>query len=438
MLSSHTYLVAALLEAAVGLDIEQEDETEFGRTPLVEAVWGRHVHVAALLLNHGADPDHCDGHGRAPLILAVEVATDRHSIALRRARGLELVTMLLQARADIDQQRAVHAGALRDHGPGNAAGQRSDDDYDTPLLIATGKGDCACVQLLLAAQADPNLCNEAGCAPLHIASQDGELGIASALLDAGADHSTTDSNGDSPLHDACMFGELELAKLLCSHGALRDGREMNVAREEGNLEVVAWLDDTAERISPLHYLGLSAHIHGTATLLVPAVRARVLLREGGDVHLSRRPGGPTPYSLALASCAGRPALPGSTQMLVLRAAERLDRSAHPRGHRAPDAHRVRTIHITAPEHVRKILLRYTVLTGPWTRVNHLFFPDRQRERARELLWVGRWAFGERHLPMHVWVDHIIKYAVTDAFSSTDAAAMQRLMTDVDNLFRRTA
>jgi ankyrin repeat protein len=88
---------------------------------------------------------------------------------------------------------------------------------ETPLLVASARGNEALVEFLLAHGADVNLRCSLGCTALH----DGELdvGIAIRLLSAGALVDARDDLGQTPLMLACDFSNGPLIRLLLQHGA---------------------------------------------------------------------------------------------------------------------------------------------------------------------------------------------------------------------------
>ncbi|CAJ1426721.1 unnamed protein product [Effrenium voratum] len=115
---------------------------------LHEAVRQGNCAAARLLLQNSAEPnDRCLSFERGcefPLQLALS------SNLVRPSERLEMVDMLLQARADVSQRR-------------------SDPEGCPPLHDAIRRGDAAIVQLLLRYQADPNATNAFGEAPLELA-----------------------------------------------------------------------------------------------------------------------------------------------------------------------------------------------------------------------------------------------------------------------------
>lgn len=236
----------------------------------------------------------------------------------------------------------------------------------TALHAAAVCGHLDIVELLLASGAATDRTDHDGRTPLHLAADYNDVRIAAALLEAGAKPDRHEPHTLGLLHFGAMQGYMELVQLLCAFGAVRQGFEAEEAERCGHPELAAWLAATADCTTQLHYLEL-----------VPPARARDLLRDGADVFAARSPGAVSPLSRALEMDARGEAAAGSTAWLVLRAAE----------------------------------LGKKVVTGPWSRHSHLFFPEPARARAVDLLWLGTWTVGGRSLPMEVWVDCVLPHAV---------------------------
>ncbi|XP_043549275.1 BRCA1-associated RING domain protein 1 isoform X1 [Chiloscyllium plagiosum] len=90
---------------------------------------------------------------------------------------------------------------------------------ETPLHIASIKGDIAAVEQLLENGANPNIKDNAGWTPLHEACNHGHLEIVERLLKFGVLLNTPGYQNDSPLHDAVRNGHVEVVKLLILHRA---------------------------------------------------------------------------------------------------------------------------------------------------------------------------------------------------------------------------
>ncbi|XP_074154866.1 BRCA1-associated RING domain protein 1 isoform X2 [Sminthopsis crassicaudata] len=93
---------------------------------------------------------------------------------------------------------------------------------ETPLHIASIKGDVPSVEHLLQNGSDPNVKDHAGWTPLHEACNHGHQKVVELLLQHKALVNTTGYQNDSPLHDAVRNGHVSIAKLLLCHGASRN------------------------------------------------------------------------------------------------------------------------------------------------------------------------------------------------------------------------
>ena len=97
---------------------------------------------------------------------------------------------------------------------------------ETPLQVASAKGDEVKVRTLLEDGANCNTQDNAGWTPLHDAVTGARTGVVRILLQFGANPSVP--GGDqrlTPLHDAVSGGDLEIMRLLVSHGADRDAKD---------------------------------------------------------------------------------------------------------------------------------------------------------------------------------------------------------------------
>lgn len=87
---------------------------------------------------------------------------------------------------------------------------------ETPLMIASIKGDQELVAKLLARDA---AVNKTGWAPLHYAATNGHISIMKVLLDKHAFIDAQSPNGTTPLMMAAGYGSAEAVKLLINEGA---------------------------------------------------------------------------------------------------------------------------------------------------------------------------------------------------------------------------
>ncbi|XP_065186758.1 ankyrin repeat domain-containing protein 11-like [Sycon ciliatum] len=90
---------------------------------------------------------------------------------------------------------------------------------ETPLHVASIRGDTEMVVALLERGADVSLKDNAGWTPLHEACSNGHLEIVQELLEAGAPVNVAGYNKDRPLHDAASYGHLGIIRELLKYGA---------------------------------------------------------------------------------------------------------------------------------------------------------------------------------------------------------------------------
>ena len=153
------------------------------KSPLVAALYHRHLRVAQLLHQHGAILT--DGDGSRTLL---------HSAS---ADGLvDIVQWLLRIGADANEQG---------------------DGHRTPLHLAAANGHLKLVRILLGHSADANSAAATkNPTPLHEASGGGHIDIVRILIEQGADVHAQDRRQWTPLHYA---RNAETAQLLIKHGA---------------------------------------------------------------------------------------------------------------------------------------------------------------------------------------------------------------------------
>ena len=223
-----------------------EQVNHFGgscRSPLIAALSGRHMLVAKLLVNHGAqlhireDPPLC------------------HVIRFSNDACVDAVRFLLGYGAD------VNAG---------------DEHLQTPLHVAALIGCPEVAQLLLDHGADVNLQDDQGNLPLHLlstsryfedeAGEDKRYIVAQLLVPHCVDVDTQNMRGATPLHIASSHGKLKIFQLLLDHGA-----NPHAENREGQ--------------NSLHMLGvrrkfLSEHLQLQEVLSI----AQLLLDHGVDVN----------------------------------------------------------------------------------------------------------------------------------------------------------
>ena len=160
-------------------------------TPLHAATFKRHLEVASLLLENGADPSARDDVGWAPLYWL------SYSGHVMVQSSLEIARLLMNFGANVNV---------------------TDDNDRTPLHAAARNGNRDIAELLLESGASVDAQNEDEWIPLHMACISGKLEISRLLIDRGSDTDARDNGGCIPLHKASQFGHIDTARLLLDYG----------------------------------------------------------------------------------------------------------------------------------------------------------------------------------------------------------------------------
>ncbi len=283
-------------------------------TPLIAAVFRKHVGTASELLARGANVDFADSRGRTPLLYAC-MAADLPMIKLLLANGARATTtdkaswnaiqqLVLQKRFNNDPTTVtaaakllLSAGVSQDLSCAIVLGDQQHVNETLtadpslvnklstvtsngwyPLHWAASFGDVDMIKLLLGQyHASATVKATDGQTPLHIALQrhDRSRDVIVAFLGAGADVQAKDLAGRTPLHLAAAAHDVILIRELLNAGA-----EINAAGNDGN--------------SALH-LAMQP-LTGAVGSEVDAVTE--LLKGGADVNATNRLGR-TPMHLAV-------------------------------------------------------------------------------------------------------------------------------------------
>ncbi|XP_056643167.1 ankyrin-3-like isoform X1 [Diorhabda sublineata] len=227
----YTEVVRLLLASGAKVNYREDTDEEFPRTtkcdePLRLAIRNKHMDIAKMLLEHGADPNKRYFFGSEinlvndleflELLLTFGAnpdSRDRSGLtplmkAVRQPQGMEAVLLLIKYGADVnamaderhDYRTVLHYAVLS----GNyeivnlmikqGAKLNYDEEYElgkpSPLDLAILKGDPQIIELLIKSGADVNCSSPIIGSPLHVACADNipnRYEIMTMLLQSGAD-----------------------------------------------------------------------------------------------------------------------------------------------------------------------------------------------------------------------------------------------------------
>ncbi len=321
--------IAALLIDA-GADMYAE--TNWGESPVVEAVEYNKVELVELFIDKGMDPNRPDSGGWKPL----------HWAAYKGSK--EVMQLLLSKGADVNckdkdgitpiQLAINHSGSVRtevvrllaSHGAeipsihlvaylgdiekvkalinGGADINARWSRFGTPLRTAAAGDQKDVAELLIANGADVSIKDGNGRTPLFWAVQNGRSNMVEMLLAHGADVNGRNRGGnDTALWMACAQGNFEMAEFLLAKGAdiqaENDGgwTPLHVATYTGRTKVVELLLSKGAKLTPrsnINETPLHLSIKGGRKEILD-----VLLKHGADIHAKRK--GFTPIVMAMSA-----------------------------------------------------------------------------------------------------------------------------------------
>lgn len=96
------------------------------------------------------------------------------------------------------------------------------EDGQSPIFVATVRGQLDMIKRLIAAKADVNITNNDGRTPLSLGAEFGRTPAMSILVDAGADINARDNRGRTALHVAVTFNRVETTRQLLIWKVIRE------------------------------------------------------------------------------------------------------------------------------------------------------------------------------------------------------------------------
>jgi|GEM_PF-3541444 len=195
----------------------------------------------------------------------------------------------------------------KDEGNSTRQIKKEDSPQDIELLMKSVKtSDAATIKRLLAAGVNPNVNESLGDTPLMIASIRGDREIVEMLLDAGAEINATDEGGETAIVLAIRFQEKAVIELLLARGANLSFRDKYTGhtllhrvadRPEMDADILKIVLDRSPNVDVRDNYGVTplkvAAAHNFFVL-------EALIKRGADVN-AKSNGGSTPLMAAIGS-----------------------------------------------------------------------------------------------------------------------------------------
>lgn len=196
-----------------------------GSTLLHHAVAFGTIEIVQLLLDKGAEVNAKNRRSAMPLHWAVH---DEAKVRLLLSRGVQINARQVEGRTALYQAAVLGGGLpvlrlLLDNGADPAIGSLVGQ---TPLSVASVRGDVDAMRLLIEKGANVNAKNGAGDTPLMAAATSGNSRAVRLLLDKGADATVKSKRNETALGNASTSGVEESLRLLLDRGAEVNNRNI--------------------------------------------------------------------------------------------------------------------------------------------------------------------------------------------------------------------
>uniref|UniRef100_A0AAY4AEH7 non-specific serine/threonine protein kinase n=1 Tax=Denticeps clupeoides TaxID=299321 RepID=A0AAY4AEH7_9TELE len=210
--------VAEVLLSRKSTSVNAKDEDQY--TPLHFAAQNGDEFLSRLLLDRGASINEVDAQGRTPTHIACQHSQE-HVLRVLLSRGADV-----HVRGK-DDWTALHLAAWQGHlgivkllvkqAGANPDGQTSDGQ--TPLHLASRRGQYRVARILVELGADVHLNADGLQAPLHAAAETGHTSTSRLLVRHGADIHSRNAQGLTAIHLAAKKGHVPTVRMLLEEGA---------------------------------------------------------------------------------------------------------------------------------------------------------------------------------------------------------------------------
>jgi ankyrin repeat protein len=221
---SGTYPIKRLLGAGANPNAQAGLEAETGDTALQLAIKNNKLEEVSVLLQEGADPTLlCDG-GDQPLLSALHCAV--------RTGNLEIVSLLLKKKPE-----EAMSPATESHNVSQKVELLSQKDGagNTPLLVASLRGDLPIVNFLLEVGADVSAINYSGFNCMHIAASERHDTLLSIFAKKMDVNSKVVATGSTALHIASSaLRQVPDPASHCCSVLLAAGADPTIEDKDGN------------------------------------------------------------------------------------------------------------------------------------------------------------------------------------------------------------